>query len=137
MDTEETGKELLQRGKLKKRYTIIPLNKIAAKGISGDVIKRAQSLVCTYVVALSYIPAYVHNTAIAKILWDLFVKLQVGKSKARPALSLVGYDEELRPALEFVFGSTFVCDSLDIAKKVCTLVSSFWYDTRTWRFTPD
>lgn len=46
------------------------------------------------------------------------VELQVGKSKARPALSLVGYEEELRPAMEFVFGSTFVCDSLDIAKKV-------------------
>lgn len=46
VDTEETGKDLLQKGKLKKRYTIIPLNKIAAKSISSDVIKKAQSLVC-------------------------------------------------------------------------------------------
>ena len=45
VDTEETGKDLLQKGKLKKRYTIIPLNKIAAKSISSDVIKKAQSLV--------------------------------------------------------------------------------------------
>ena len=45
VDNEETGKDLLQRGKLKKRYTIIPLNKIAAKALNSDVIKKAQSLV--------------------------------------------------------------------------------------------
>ena len=43
---------------------------------------------------------------------------QVGKNKARPALSLVGYEDELRPAMEYVFGSTFVCDTLQSAKKV-------------------
>ena len=48
VDTEETGKGLLERGRLKKRYTIIPLNKIAAKSISNDVIKKAQSLVRKY-----------------------------------------------------------------------------------------
>ena len=46
VDTEETGKELLNKGRLRKRYTIIPLNKIAARAISTDVIKKAQSLVC-------------------------------------------------------------------------------------------
>lgn len=45
VDTEETSKQLLEKGRLKKRYTIIPLNKIAAKSISSDIIKRAQSLV--------------------------------------------------------------------------------------------
>ena len=45
VDTEETGKQLLQRGKLKRRYTIIPLNKIASRTISGEAVKRAQSLV--------------------------------------------------------------------------------------------
>ena len=48
----------------------------------------------------------------------IFSLPQVGKGKARTALSLVGYDDELRPAMEYVFGSTMVCDSLDSAKKV-------------------
>ena len=45
MDTETTGKKLLQKGELKRRYTIIPLNKIAARSISGDTVKAAQNLV--------------------------------------------------------------------------------------------
>ena len=36
----------------------------------------------------------------------------------RPALTLVGYEEELRPAMAYVFGSTLVCDTLENAKKV-------------------
>ncbi len=36
----------------------------------------------------------------------------------RPALSLVGYDNELKAAMEHVFGGTFVCDQLQDAKKV-------------------
>ena len=44
---------------------------------------------------------------------------QVGKTKAQAALSLIGYEDELRPAMEYVFGSTFVCDTLEDAKKVC------------------
>lgn len=34
------------------------------------------------------------------------------------ALSLVGYESELRKAMEYVFGTTLVCDSLDNAKRV-------------------
>jgi len=86
VDTEETGKQLLQRGQLKRRYTIIPLNKITARTISNDVIRKAQAL--------------------------------VGGDKVRPALTLVGYEEELRPAMSYVFGSMFVCDTLQNAKKV-------------------
>lgn len=86
VDTEETGKQLLQKGKLRRRYTIIPLNKIAARSLNNDTVKKAQAL--------------------------------VGRDKARPALSLVGYEEELRPAMAYVFGSTFVCDTLQDAKKV-------------------
>lgn len=43
---------------------------------------------------------------------------QVGGDKVRPALTLVGYEEELRPAMSYVFGSMFVCDTLQNAKKV-------------------
>ncbi|KAL6321500.1 hypothetical protein AAG906_018469 [Vitis piasezkii] len=42
----------------------------------------------------------------------------VGKENTELALSLVGYDEELKSAMEYVFGSTFVCKSIDAAKEV-------------------
>ena len=45
VDTEQTGKKLLQHGDLKRRYTIIPLNKISARSIPGDVVHRAEGLV--------------------------------------------------------------------------------------------
>ncbi|XP_072173354.1 structural maintenance of chromosomes protein 2-like [Diadema setosum] len=45
VDTEMTGKKLLQKGELKRRYTIIPLNKISARSISSDTIKAAENLV--------------------------------------------------------------------------------------------
>ena len=48
-----------------------------------------------------------------------FLLWQVGRDKVHPAISLVGYEEELQPAMEYVFGSTFVCDTLQNAKKVC------------------
>ena len=34
------------------------------------------------------------------------------------ALSLVGYKSELQPAMEFVFGNSFVCTDMDAAKRV-------------------
>ena len=45
MDTQDTGKKLLQKGELKRRYTIIPLNKISSRTISSDTIRKAKSLV--------------------------------------------------------------------------------------------
>ena len=48
---------------------------------------------------------------------------QVGTDKVRPALTLVGYEDELRPAMAYVFGSMFVCDTLQNAKKVHTRLS--------------
>lgn len=86
VDNEDAGKQLLEKGRLKRRFTIIPLNKIAGKSFSDDVVRKAQSL--------------------------------VGRDKVHPAISLVGYEDELQPAMEYVFGSTFVCDTLQNAKKV-------------------
>ncbi|KAA3455812.1 structural maintenance of chromosomes protein 2-1-like isoform X2 [Gossypium australe] len=43
----------------------------------------------------------------------------VGKENAKLALSLVGYDEELESAMEYVFGATFVCKTTDAAKEAC------------------
>ena len=38
--------------------------------------------------------------------------------KARPALSLVGYPEEVANAMAFVFGDTLICDDSQTAEKV-------------------
>eukprot|EP00057_Strongylocentrotus_purpuratus_P020122 XP_011674596.1 PREDICTED: structural maintenance of chromosomes protein 2 [Strongylocentrotus purpuratus] len=86
VDTEHTGKKLLQKGELKRRFTIIPLNKIAARSISGDTVRAAQNL--------------------------------VGKENVRTALTLVGYEKDVQSAMEFVFGSSLVCNDTAHAKKV-------------------
>lgn len=49
---------------------------------------------------------------------DVPVFTQVGPDSVHVALSLVEYKPELQKAMEFVFGTTFVCDSMDNAKKV-------------------
>lgn len=45
VDNEETGKLLLKNGRLKRRVTLIPLNKITSREVEPQVIRRAQSLV--------------------------------------------------------------------------------------------
>lgn len=85
VDSAETGTQLLQKGKLKKRVTIIPLNKIAAFRASAEKIGGAQKL---------------------------------APGKVDLALSLVGYDDEVAAAMEYVFGSTLVCEDAETAKKV-------------------
>lgn len=86
VDTEVTGKKLLQKGELRRRYTIIPLNKIAAREITADKVRAAQGL--------------------------------VGKDNVHTALSLVGYEKDVATAMKFVFGSAFVCNKTEDAKKV-------------------
>ncbi|KAF2098739.1 RecF/RecN/SMC protein [Rhizodiscina lignyota] len=85
VDTADTGTQLLQNGKLKKRVTIIPLNKIAAFRASAEKIGAAQKL---------------------------------APGKVDLALSLIGYDDEVTAAMEYVFGSTLVCEDAATAKKV-------------------
>lgn len=85
VDSAQTGSQLLQNGKLRKRVTLIPLNKIAAFKASADKIGAAQKL---------------------------------APRKVDLALSLVGYDEEVSAAMEYVFGSTLVCEDAETAKKV-------------------
>ncbi|KAL8932039.1 MAG: hypothetical protein Q9211_006564 [Gyalolechia sp. 1 TL-2023] len=85
VDSAETGTQLLQHGKLRKRVTIIPLNKIAAFKASAEKIDAAQKL---------------------------------APGKVDLALSLIGYDEEVAAAMEYVFGSTLVSQDAETAKKV-------------------
>lgn len=85
VDSAETGTQLLQNGKLKKRVTIIPLNKIAAFKASAEKIGAAQKL---------------------------------APGKVDLALSLIGYNDEIATAMEYVFGSTLVCQDAETAKRV-------------------
>ena len=85
VDSAEIGTQLLQNGKLRKRVTIIPLNKISAFRASVDKIGAAQKL---------------------------------APGKVDLALSLIGYDDEVSAAMEYVFGSTLVCEDAETAKKV-------------------
>ena len=85
VDSAETGASLLQNGKLKKRVTIIPLNKISAFKASADKIGAAQKL---------------------------------APGKVDLALSLIGYEKDVNAAMEYVFGSTLVCEDAETAKKV-------------------
>ncbi|KAH7423211.1 hypothetical protein KP509_12G044400 [Ceratopteris richardii] len=86
VDSEQTGKMLLERGNLKRRITMIPLNKIESNTISTRTQDVASRL--------------------------------VGHGNVTPALSLVGYEEELKVAMCYVFGGTFVCKNTDAARQV-------------------
>jgi structural maintenance of chromosome 2 len=88
VDTEQTGKLLLQKGGLRTRVTILPLNKISARCTDAAKIDCAK---------------------------------QIAASKggsAYLALELVGYEEEVRKAMEYTFGNAIICDSSEIAKEV-------------------
>ncbi|KAF2705707.1 RecF/RecN/SMC protein [Pleomassaria siparia CBS 279.74] len=85
VDSAETGTQLLQNGRLKKRVTIIPLNKIAAFRASAQKVGAAQ---------------------------------KIAPGKVDLALSLIGYDDEVTAAMEYVFGSTLVCEDAETAKRV-------------------
>ena len=85
VDSAETGSQLLQNGKLKKRVTIIPLNKISAFRASAEKIGAAKKL---------------------------------APGKVDLALSLIGYEDEIVKAMEYVFGLTLICEDAETAKRV-------------------
>ncbi|CAO3620284.1 unnamed protein product [Mucor fragilis] len=85
VENEKVGAQLLDGGRLKRRWTLIPLNKIQGQTIPGHKIEAAQDIA----------PGKVHL-----------------------ALSLVGYEEEVYRAMEWIFGSTFICDDAQTAKNV-------------------
>ena len=85
VDSAETGSELLQNGKLRKRVTIIPLNKISAFRAAADKIGAAKKL---------------------------------APGKVDLALHFIGFEDEVNKAMEYVFGSTLLCEDAATAKLV-------------------
>ena len=89
VDEAVTGKALLNNGKLQRRVTIIPLDKVMPKKVSSAACDMASNM--------------------AKDL----------NTTAQPAIELVGFDEEVRSAIEYVFGSTLVVDGMKAANSIC------------------
>ena len=85
VDSAETGSGLLQNGKLRKRVTIIPLNKISAFRAAADKIGAAKKL---------------------------------APGKVDLALHFIGFEDEVTKAMEYVFGSTLLCEDAATAKLV-------------------
>lgn len=85
VDTSDVASQILEKGQLRKRVTIIPLDKISAKQINGNTVHTAKSL-CP--------------------------------GKVDLAINLIDFENELTKAMEYIFGTTFICDDPDTAKKV-------------------
>ena len=88
VDTEQTGKLLIEKGGLRKRVTILPLNKISSRCTDAAKVSAAKEI------------ARAHG------------------GSANLALELVGYDAEVKKAMEYVFGNVIICDTSDVAKAV-------------------
>lgn len=89
VDEAITGKALLDRGRLQKRVTIIPLDKIQPRHVGANATRRAEEIASSM------------------------------KATANPAIELVGFDEEIRSAVEYVFGSSIVVDGVKAANQIC------------------
>ncbi|KAI9488964.1 RecF/RecN/SMC [Zychaea mexicana] len=85
VENEVVGAQLLDKGRLRRRITLVPLNKIQGFRASADKIANAQ---------------------------------RIAPGKVDLALSLVGYDEEVEPAMDWIFGNTLICEDAATAKKV-------------------
>lgn len=88
VDNEQTGKMLLEKGQLRKRVTILPLNRLSARCTEPSKVQRSKEIASSM------------------------------GGKAFLALELVGYEQELSRAMEYVFGSTIICENSEIAKAI-------------------
>ena len=89
VDEAIVGKAIIERGNLARRVTIIPLDKIVSRNVTNSVVERASQ--------------------IAKSM----------NAEATPAIELVGFDEEVRAAMEHVFGSAIIVDNGKAANQIC------------------
>lgn len=85
VENEKIGAQILDKGKLRRRWTLIPLNKIQGQKISDHKLSLAKS---------------------------------IAPGKVDLALSLVGYEDEVYQAMEWIFGATFICDDAKTAKDI-------------------
>jgi structural maintenance of chromosome 2 len=89
VDEATTGKAILANGKLQRRVTIIPLDKISSRCVSENSKSLADS-----------------------------IANKMGTTST-PAIELVGFGEDVRSAIEYVFGNTLIVDGMEAANKIC------------------
>jgi structural maintenance of chromosome 2 len=89
VDDAITSKALLEKGGIAKRCTIIPMDKIRARHVAAPAKLRAEALAASF-----------GTTAI-------------------PAIDLVSFDEDVRGAIEYVFGDTIVVGDKKAAEQIC------------------
>jgi structural maintenance of chromosome 2 len=90
VDNEVTGKLLLDKGKLQRRVTFIPLNKINGHVVDANTFEKAKRVA--------------NKIARGGGVWR--------------AYDLVKFDQELDPAMRWLLGTQLVCENMDIAKAV-------------------
>ena len=88
VDSEKTCRQMLSSGKLRRRTTILPLDKIQGKKVSNSQLEE--------------------SLQIAKEL----------RGEAVPAIETVAFVADLAPAMEYVFSNAFLCDQSEIGKKI-------------------
>ena len=88
VDSETTCRQLLKSGKLKKRTTILPLDKVQGKKVTQTQLRE--------------------SIQIAKEL----------RGEAVPAIETVAFVADVLPAIEYVFGNAFLCDQSEIGKRI-------------------
>ncbi|KAG2733127.1 hypothetical protein G9P44_004117 [Scheffersomyces stipitis] len=85
VENSEVATQLLERGQLKRRVTIIPLDKIHASSIDPRTVDYAKKL---------------------------------APNKVELAINLIEFQDELVKAMEYIFGTTFVCNDPNTAKTI-------------------
>ncbi|GKY98410.1 hypothetical protein MPSEU_000798500 [Mayamaea pseudoterrestris] len=90
VDDHITSKALIERGQLRQRVTFIPLDKIQLSSVSHATLDRAIAIGKNY------------------------------NAMVMPAIDLIEFDEEVRNAMEYAFGSTIIVDNSKAADEICT-----------------
>jgi structural maintenance of chromosome 2 len=93
VDNDQVAKALLTRGKLQRRVTFVPLNRVRSHVVEPRRVARAKQIA----------GARGSRCELALALVD-----------ARPAADAA----RLAPAMQYAFGSTLVCDDMETAKAV-------------------
>ena len=94
VDDHITSKALIERGQLQRRVTIIPLDKVQQNSVSQPAIDRANAI------------AKNHNATVHR------------------AIDLIEFDEEVRNAMEYSFGSTIIVDNSKAADEICSATNT-------------
>lgn len=109
VEDEKVGSKLLANGKLKKRVTLIPLNKINAFVASAQVRRLSNYLSRCKDSA---------GTDSCLVFQKIASAQKLAPGKVDLALSLVGYEDQVSAAMEYVFGNTLICADAESAKRV-------------------